>query len=113
MVIGNSAGLPIRTDLSQYTSYIIIIIIIIIVIVIDILIFVIIVLILLHIYGTYILYIYNICIQHPEVNYLRKDMGLPDDSQMAELDASGIKKLFSHGVRRMRTRSNTSAARWQ
>ena len=32
------------------------------------------------------------------------------DIHMVELDAAGLKRLFSHGLRRMKTRSSTSEA---
>ena len=39
---------------------------------------------------------------------LRQRVGLPADATMAEVDASGLKRLFSHGIRRMKSRSETS-----
>ena len=48
-----------------------------------------------------------------EVRRFRKDMGMPEDPAMVQLDGSGIKRLFSHGIRRMKTRSSTSVASLQ
>ena len=54
------------------------------------------------------LLVHNFVLGTIEVKFLRKEMGLAEDAQMAELDAYGIKKLFSHGVKRLKTRANTS-----
>ncbi|CAE7194984.1 HERC1 [Symbiodinium pilosum] len=43
-----------------------------------------------------------------EVKVLRQEMGLPTNLKLLEVDASGMKRLFSHGIRRVKSRAQTS-----
>ena len=42
-----------------------------------------------------------------EIKIFRKLADLKEDGVVANLDAEGIKKLFSHGIRRLRTGAET------